>query len=416
MPEPFIKPETVRRNAVAFIVATVLLDGIGLGIIIPVMPDLLIELRGSSIADAARWGGYLVFAFAAMQFLFSPTIGNLSDRFGRRPVLLASLGMMAVDYLIMALAPTLFVLFVGRVLAGIASATHSTANAYIADVTPKDQRSAGFGMVGAAFGVGFILGPVIGGIAGEFGTRVPFYVAAAFAFANFLYGYFIVPESLPETRRRPFEARRANPLGALRQVLKLPMIAWLFVAFFLFQLANWVYPATWSYFTKEAFGWSAAMIGLSLAAVGLGFAITQGWMIRYILRVLGEPRTALFGFLTGVLGLVGLAFASASWMVFALMPVVAIAAITTPALTGLMANRVPDDAQGELQGAISSLMALTQIISPLVMTQLFGAFTAVDAPVYFPGAPYLFAAVLMALAILPFAVGLRQEPAPDAAG
>jgi DHA1 family tetracycline resistance protein-like MFS transporter len=323
-------------------------------------------------------------------------------------VLLVSLAMLGIDYLIMALAPNLWVLFVGRVLAGIAGATYSTATAYIADVTPRQDRSAAFGLVGAAFGVGFILGPAIGGVMGELGTRAPFYAAAALAFLNFAYGWVAVPESLAPANRRSFEWRRANPFGAVRQVARVPMIAWFVLAHFLFGLSHHVYPAVWSYYTKAAFAWSNAQIGVSLALVGVGFAVVQGGLIRVILRRLGEVRTAVAGFAVNVVAMLALAFATQGWMVYAMIPVTALGAIVTPALAGLMANRTPDNAQGELQGVLASSQAIVSVISPLFMTQLFGAFTTAGAPVFFPGAPFLAAAVLMALVVLPFARGLRQ--------
>ena len=397
---------TAPRRSALFVFVTVVLDSMGIGIIIPVMPDLLQELSGLSVGQAAIWGGYLSFSYALMQFVFSPTIGNLSDRYGRRPVLLISLLTLGIDYIVMAVAPTLWLLFVGRIVAGIAGATYSTATAYIADVTPREERAAAFGLIGAGFGVGFVLGPVVGGLMGELGTRAPFYAAAAVAFANFAYGWFVLPESLSPEKRRFFDWARANPLGAFRQLSRLPAVAWLVAANFLFSLAHYVYPAIWSFFTKEAFAWSNAEIGISLAMVGVGFAVVQGGLIRIILRTLGEVRTAVAGFLLNVVGMVGLAFATHGWMVYALIPVTALSAVVTPALTGLMANRVADDSQGELQGVLSSVQAVTSVISPLIMTQLFGAFTAPGAAVYFPGAPFLAAALIMLLALIPFRIGL----------
>ena len=401
-----------RRHAAMFVFVTVVLDSMGIGIIMPVMPDLLQELSGLSIGEAALWGGYLSFSYAAMQFLFSPAIGNLSDRYGRRPVLLVSLATLGIDYVVMALAPSLWILFIGRIVAGIAGATYSTATAYIADVTPKEKRAAAFGLVGAGFGVGFILGPALGGLMGELGTRAPFYAAAVVAFANFAYGWLVLPESLAPENRRPFEWLRANPLGAIWQISNFPMVSWLLGATVLYGLAHMVYPAIWSFFTKAAFNWSNAEIGLSLAVVGIFFAIVQGGLIGFILKRLGEVRTALLGFITNVLGMLGIAFATQDWMVYALMPVTALGALVTPALTGLMANRIPDDQQGELQGLISSLNAVTAIVSPLVLTQLFGYFTAPGGPVFFPGAPFVAAAMIVAIALIPFNVGLRVRPAP----
>ena len=396
----------VRRSAV-FVFVTVALDAAGIGIIMPVMPDLLRELSGLGIGEAALWGGYLSFSYALMQFLFSPAVGSLSDRFGRRPVLLISLAMLCIDYLVMALAPNLFWLFVGRIAAGIAGATYATATAYIADVTPREGRAAAFGLVGAGFGVGFVLGPALGGLMGELGSRVPFYAAAAVAGLNFIYGWLVLPESLSPDRRRAFDLRRANPLGAFRQLAQVPMVALLVGAMFLFSLAHHVYPAIWSFYATAAFDWTKAEIGLSLAAVGVGFAVVQGGLIRLILQRLGEARTVVAGLALNVAGMLGLAFATQGWMAYALMPVTALGAIVTPALTGLMANRVPDDAQGELQGVLSSVQAVCAVISPLVMTQVFGAFTTGDGW-FFPGAPFALAALIMALAFLPFRAGLHK--------
>ena len=399
---------SVARHATLFAFLTVCIDAIGIGIIVPVMPDLLRELEGGSIANAAMWGGYLSFCYAVMQFLFSPLVGNLSDRFGRRPVLLVSLGVLAVDYLIMAMAPTLAVLFVGRVVAGIAAATYSTANAFMADVSAPQERAKNFGLLGAAFGVGFILGPLIGGFVGEYGTRAPFYAAAALAFFNFCYGAIVLPETLRKQNRRAFDWRRANPLGAFWAIRRLPTVAWLMVALFLFNIAHFIYPAIWSYFTKQTFGWSAREIGISLALVGVGFAIVQGALIGPILRRWGQTRTIFFALGFNFVSFSVLAFAREGWMAYAIMPVVALSALLSPALTGLMSSRVSDDAQGELQGAMSSVQSMTLIFSTLLMTQLFAYFSDAAAPVYFPGAPFLLAATLTAMAAVPVCVALTR--------
>lgn len=397
------------RNALFFVLATVCLDAICFGIIIPVLPDLIREVTNTDYSAAAVWGGFLSFAYATMQFAFGPTVGNLSDRFGRRPVLLTSLAVLAVDFLIMALAPALIVLFIGRVIAGVAAATHSTANAFVADISAKEDRAKNFGLIGAAFGAGFILGPLIGGVVGEWGTRAPFFAAAVLAFVNFCYGYIVLPETLPPEKRRPFAWRRANPVGGAMQVSRVPMVGWFLVSLLLFEIGHFVYPAIWAYYTKEAHGWTSAEVGLSLALVGVGFVIVQGWLIRIILPRFGEVRTAIGGFVIGIIGLLGLAFATSTWMVYALIPLTALGMVVTPSLSALMANRTPDDAQGELQGVRTSIAGITMIISPVFMTQLFGHFTGSDAPFYFPGAPFFAAAILMAMALIPFAIGLRRS-------
>ena len=396
------------RRAAVFVVVTVLIDAMGIGVIMPVMPDLIRELTDLPLGAAALWGGYLSFVYALMQFAFGPTLGNLSDRFGRRPVLLLSLFALAVDYLIMGFAPTLWLLFAGRALAGVAGATYSTANAYMADVSPPDRRAQNFGLIGAGFGVGFVAGPLIGGLAGELGTRAPFFVAAALAMTNFAYGALVLPETLAPENRRRFDWRRANPLGAARQMAGMPMVAWFFVAMFLFNLAHFAYPAVWSFYTKEAFAWSNAQIGLSIAIVGISFAVAQGWLIRLILPRLGEVGTAFWGFIVSIAGLVLFGLATEGWMVYAIIPFTGLGALITPAMTALMSRRVPADAQGELQGALSGVLGVTLIISPVLMTQTFGYFTSAGAPVYLPGAPFLAAAALMALALVPFSMGVQR--------
>ena len=390
-----------------FVFGTVAIDAMGIGIIIPVMPDLLEELSALPLGEAARWGGYLAFSYALMQFLFSPLIGALSDRFGRRPVLMVSLGTLGVDYLVMAVAPALWLLFLGRLIAGVAGATYATATAYIADVTPKADRAAAFGMVGAGFGVGFVLGPVIGGIMGEFGTRAPFYAAAALAFANLAYGYVFLPESLAPEHRRRVDWTRANPLGAMAHLSRMPMIAWFLGVIFLYALAHTVYPAVWSFFTKEAFDWSPAEIGWSLALVGIGFAVVQMGLIRLFLARFGAVVTTYLGLGFNVLGLTAIALVTQGWMLYALMPLIALGDIVKPALTGLMSNRVADDAQGELQGVIASVQSVTTVISPLLTTQVFAMFTTPPGT-YLPGAPFLVAAMAMGLAALVFRKGLAR--------
>ena len=338
----------ISRHAATFIFITVLIDAIGIGIIMPVMPDLLRELTDLPISAAAFWGGYLSFVFALMQFGFGPTVGNISDVFGRRPVLLASLGVLAIDYIIMGFAPSLWVLFIGRAIAGIAGATRSTANAFMTDISARGDRAKSFGMLGAAFGLGFVIGPVIGGIAGEYGSRVPFFVAAGIAALNFFYGLFVLPESLAPENRRSFDWARANPLGVARQLKKLPGITSLFLAIFIFNIAHFVYPAVWAYFTKQSFGWGTAEVGLSLSAVGVGFAIVQGVLMGPVLKKLGEKNTVLLGFAVSIVGLLAIAFATQGWMLYAAMPLTVFGAIITPALTGVISHLIPDNAQGRV--------------------------------------------------------------------
>ncbi len=405
----------VGHNAALFVFLTVCLDAIGLGIIVPVLPDLIRAVTSLGLDGAALWGGWLSFSYAIMQFAFGPAVGSLSDRFGRRPVLLASLGVLTIDYIIMAIAPSLLVLFVGRIIAGIAAATYSTCNAFIADVSRPQDRAKNFGLLGAGFGLGFVIGPVIGGLVGELGTRAPFLAAAGLAFLNFCYGFFVLPESLPPERRRAFDWRRANPFGAFRQVRKVPTVAWFLAALFLFDVAHFTYPAVWAYYTKEAFAWSSAEVGLSLAAVGVGFVIVQGWLIRVLLARIGEVNTAFAGFAFNIVSLGALGLVSAGWMVYAILPLTALSAILTPALTALMANRIADDSQGELQGVMTSATAITLVITPLLMTQLFGYFASSKAPIYLPGAPFLAASLITTVALIPFVIGLRRGVGAPAA-
>lgn len=399
---------TPSAGGTRFVLATVVIDSMGIGIIIPVLPDLLRELSDLSLGEAAVWGGYLSFVYAAMQFLFGPVIGNLSDRYGRRPVLLISVGVLSIDYLIMGFAPSLWILFIGRALSGIAGATFSTANAYIADTTAPEGRAARFGMVGAAFGLGFVAGPLLGGFAGEIGPRVPFFVASALAAANFLYGLYAMPESLDPANRRAFDLRRANPLGAFLRIFALPLLSWFILCQFLFSMAHTVYPAIWAYYVKEAFAWSNAYVGLSLAVVGSMMALVQGWLIRIVLKRMGETRTAFIGLVLNFAGFTVLGLATQSWIVWAIMPITALGVMFGPALNGMMSAIMSETEQGELQGILSAVMGLTSIISPIIMTQLFGYFTRPDAAPYLPGAPFLLAAVLVLLAMGPLALGVRR--------
>ncbi|HPH84789.1 MAG TPA: TCR/Tet family MFS transporter [Ferruginibacter sp.] len=388
---------TNRKAAIGFIFITLMIDVTGLGLIIPVLPKLIQELIHGDISDASRYGGFLTFTYAIMQFLFAPVLGGLSDQFGRRPVLLFSLFGFALDYLFLSFAPTMAWLFVGRAIAGITGASFTTATAYIADISTPENRAQNFGMVGAAFGLGFIIGPVIGGLLGSFGPRVPFMVAAALSFLNWLYGYFILPESLSLKNRRPFNWKRANPLGSLKQLGKYPGLGGLISAFFLIYVASHAVQSNWSFFTIEKFRWDEKTIGISLGVVGLLVAIVQGGLIRFINPKLGNEKSVYMGLLLYALGLLLFAFASQSWMMFVFLIPYCLGGICGPALQSIISGNVPPDEQGELQGALTSLISLTSIIGPPVMTGLFSYYTRPGAPVHFSGAAFLLGSVLMLL-------------------
>jgi DHA1 family tetracycline resistance protein-like MFS transporter len=398
------------RHALIFIFITMLVDTIGLGIIIPVTPQLIEQLTGDGMSGAARWGGWLFFVFALMQFLCSPLIGNLSDRFGRRPVLITSLAMLGVDYLITGLAPTIAWLFLGRFLSGIAGAAYTTANAYIADVSPPEKRAANFGLVGAAFGIGFVVGPAVGGLLGQYGSRVPFYVSAGFAFANALYGLIVLKESLPRGRRRAFELWRANPLGALIALKRFPLLIGMFGVVVLMRLGHDANPVIWTYYTMLKFNWSSAQVGYSLMAVGAMLALVFSFLTRIVIPRLGETRSAYLGLTCGAIGFFGYAFATEGWMLYGWMAVWVLMGLVMPSLNAIMSKEVGPSEQGELQGALASLGGLTSVAAPPILSNLFGYFTSSAAPIYFPGAAFFAAAVFTLLAALLLATTHRTRP------
>lgn len=383
------------KAAVGFIFVTLILDVTGVGIIIPVMPSLIMELTGEGVSEAAKYGGWLVFAYAFFQFLFAPVMGALSDQFGRRRVLLASLFGFGVDYIFLAMAPTLAWLFVGRVISGMLGASFTTAAAYIADVSPPEKRAQNFGMIGAAFGLGFIVGPVIGGVLGEYGPRIPFFAAAGLTLINWLYGFFVLPESLPLDKRRPFNWKRANPVGSLMSLKRYPLIAGLIFALTFVYIASHALQSTWSYFTMYKFEWSEAEVGYSLGFVGVMSALVQGLLIRVLIPKIGQEMAVYAGMVLYAAGLLLFGLASDGWMLYPFMVVYCLGGIAGPAIQGIMSNEVPDNEQGELQGALTGLTSATAIVGPPLMTGLFALCSGPDALIELPASPMILGALLV---------------------
>ncbi|MBT0958508.1 TCR/Tet family MFS transporter [Alphaproteobacteria bacterium KMM 3653] len=383
------------NRAISFILITLVIDAMGIGLIIPVMPDLIRQVTGGDLGQAAIWGGVLTTVFATMQFLFGPLIGSLSDAVGRRPVLLTSLAVLCADYLVMGFAGSIWLLILGRLVGGITSATMSTCNAFIADISKPEEKAARFGLVGAAFGAGFVFGPALGGLLAEWGTRAPFFASAALAFANLCFGYFVLPETVTDKTRRAFQWRRANFLGALQQLRKLPGIGRLLLITMIYEFAFIVYPATWAYFTQERFGWSPGLVGLSLMLFGISLVVVQAGLIRVILRRLGERGTVIYGILFNLSAFVILALLTNPYLALVFTPLTSLGAVVTPALQGMMSRAVADDAQGELQGVIASVKSLAQMSAPLILTQVFFLFTRPEGVIYLPGAAFALSALLM---------------------
>ena len=398
-----------RKAAINFIFITLLIDVMGWGLIIPVMPDLISQLKNIPVNEASPYGAWLLSAYAVTQFLFAPVIGNLSDKYGRRPVLLCSLIGFGIDYLFLALAPSYGWLFVGRIIAGITGASFTTASAYIADVSTAETRAKNFGMIGAAFGLGFIIGPALGGLLAGWGIRAPFYAAAGLCLLNTLYGYFVLPESLSEEHRREFHWKRANPFGSLLLFKRYPTIGRLAFSFFLIYMAAQSVQANWNFFTIYRFQWTEKIVGISLAVVGLLVGIVQAGLTRVINPKLGNERSIYLGLLMYSSGLVLFAFATEGWMMFAFLIPYCLGGIAGPSLQAVLAGHVPPNEQGELQGALTSLMSLTTILGPLLMNNLFKFFTTGKDHVHFPGAPFLLGAIFMVGSIIVAWMTLRSE-------
>jgi DHA1 family tetracycline resistance protein-like MFS transporter len=397
------------KMAVTFVLLTVVIDAMGIGLIMPVTPDLIRELLGKGLAEAALWGGLLSASFAVMQFLCGPAIGSLSDRYGRKPVLLASLFVVAVDYVIMGFTGSIWVLLIGRTIAGIASATHSTATAFVADISKPSEKAQNFGMIGAAFGIGFILGPMLGGLLSEFGSRAPFFGAAILAFGNLVFGAIVLSETVTDKIRRALAWKRINPFGALAQVGSLPRGRVLLLIFFIHQIAFFSYPSVWAFYMIEKFDWTPVEVGFSLAMFGITLAFAQGFLIRIIVPRIGEWNSLGLGLVVAIIAHFAFAFAWTGWMIYVLIFAMALSFLTTPSLQGIASRAASDDAQGELQGVFTSVGAVATIIGPLVMTGIFGYFASKTGPTYFPGAPYLFAGFLDLIALLILLCIWRQD-------
>lgn len=388
-----------RPAGMAFIFVTLLLDVMGIGIIIPVLPELIASFT-SDVSAASRYYGYFIATFAAMQFLFAPVLGSLSDQFGRRPVLLVSLFGAGLDYLLLSFAPTLGLLFVGRVIAGITAASITAANAYIADVSPPEKRAQNFGIIGAAFGLGFIIGPAIGGLLGSFGPRVPFMAAGILTLLNWLYGVFVLPESLAPENRRAFSWRRANPVASLGALSRYPGVLGLTTVIVCSNLAGQMLASIWVLYNGYRFAWSAGQQGLSLAVYGAMSALVQAGLLRFLIGSLGDRRVLLLALLSNVVGFTLYGTATQGWMMYAILVGTALSAAALPAAQALISNQVGADEQGAIQGALAGLFSLAGIISPLVATALFSYFTAPERAVKVPGAPFYLGAGLTLLALL----------------
>ncbi|MCZ4243758.1 TCR/Tet family MFS transporter [Pedobacter punctiformis] len=397
-----------KKSAMAFIMVTLLIDFTGFGIIIPVLPKLIQDFTGGTLSVAADYGGYLMVAFALAQFIFSPIMGGLSDQYGRRPILLFSLFGLGIDYIFLSFAPSIFWLFIGRIIAGITGASFTTAMAYIADISEPEKKAQNFGMVGAAFGIGFILGPIIGGLFSTYGLRVPFMISAGLALINWLYGYFILPESLSQDKRRKFSWARANPVGAFLNAAKYPAILGLLATLLLLYIASHSVQSNWSYYVIEKFKWDSKMIGYSLGVVGIVIAIVQGGLIRIIIPKIGNRKAIYYGLMLYIVGFVCFAFATTGWMMMLFILPYCFAGIGGPAMQSIISNQVPENAQGEIQGITTSLQSLAAIIGPFLASHIFVYFIEKGTPLYFPGAPFILSAILTLIGLFIAIRALRK--------
>lgn len=395
----------MQNRAFVFILITLMIDAIGIGLVFPIMPDLMDRVGASSTGEGALWGGVLMASYAGALFIFAPIIGSLSDAYGRKPVLIAALAVLAVDYVIMAMASVFWVLLIGRILAGVAGATYTTATAYIADISSKKERAARFGMIGAAFGIGFVFGPAIGGIAAGWHITAPFWIAAAMSAVNVVFGLFVLPESLAPEKRRPFGFRDLNPFGTIFKAFKIPGLAIPLICLFVFEFANMVYPTLWAFFTRELFDWPTVLIGMSLAGYGILLAGVQGGLMPVLIKRFGEFRTLQIGIFSALIGFIGFGLISTVTGLVLMLVFAALSDLSPPTMTAMAANTVDEDQQGLVQGVIASLASIAAFLAPMFVTGVFEVFVD-DTGLYLPGAPFLLGGVMMIL-LIPLIYRLR---------
>ena len=394
-----------KNRAIVFILVTLMIDAVGIGIVFPIMPDLMDRVGAGGTGQGAFWGGLLMAAYAGALFLSGPIVGSISDAVGRRPILIAALVVLSLDYVIMALANSFWLLIVGRTVAGLAGATYITATAYIADISSSKEKAANFGLIGAAFGIGFVLGPALGGIAAEISITAPFWFAAALSAGNALFGYFVLTESLPPNKRRAFGMRDLNPFTSILDAFRLPGLAVPLLCIFIFEFANMVYPTLWAFWTREVFDWPTLYIGLSLAAYGLLLALVQGGLMPVFIRWFGDFRTLMLGMISALIGMIGFGFTETITALVIFLMLAALSDLVPALMTAMASNKVDEDRQGVVQGVIASLSSVAAILSPIVMTVLFQVSVDTEGA-YLPGAPFLFAGALV-FAMIPLVVRLR---------
>ncbi|MAQ60947.1 MAG: tetracycline resistance MFS efflux pump [Gammaproteobacteria bacterium] len=401
-----------KRHALTFVSITVFLDTVGFGVIVPVLPQFLVLIGNVNLSDASALSGYLIFSYAVTNFMFAPMLGNLSDAFGRKPLLVTSLFVYGGAYLLSGFATALWMLFLGRLLTGITSATYAIANALIADVSTAEDKAQNFGLLGVAFGLGFIVGPALGGIIGAWDLRAPFFIASGLAFINTLYGLIFFRETLAPENRRPFELKRASPWGALTQLSKYPLLIGLVIAVFLNNIGYHIWPSNWNFYTIETFAWTPLDVGLSMAFVGVMSVIVQGGLLRIVIPKFGPVRCAYFGITATVVAFVGVATAGSSAALFFWCGMSSLGGLAAPSVNSILSNQVAADSQGELQGIMASVSSVAMIVGPLLLTQTFTYFTSDSAPLYLPGSAFWVAAILTSAALIIFFQQTRRLPNP----